>query len=129
METDTLALTKAYINIREARAELRKKFEEEDGELKSKLETIEAEMLKFLGETKQESAKTEAGTFYKQVDINAQGADWEAFYDWVVRNNAFEALEKRVKKRFISDYMEAHDGAIPPGINVFREYVVRVRRT
>lgn len=126
---DTLALTRAYINLRDARNDLRKKYEEEDGALKEKLLLVEGKMLEFLNDTKQDSAKNELGTFYKQEEVTPAGADWDAFYEWVVRNNAFEALEKRVKKRFIQDYMQTHDGAIPSGISVFREYVVRVRRS
>jgi len=127
--TDVNRLTKAYIKIREARTNLKKDWEAEDEKLKEKLDKIGAALLKFLNETNQNSAKTASGTVYKQEEITPTGSDWSAFYDWVARNNAFDALERRIKKTFISEYMSTHDGAIPPGVSVYREYVARIRRS
>ena len=44
------------------------------------------------------------------------------------QNDAFDALERRIKKTFVSEYMENNGGAIPPGVSVYRQYAVRVRR-
>lgn len=126
---DSDALTKTYIKIREARSLAKKEWEAKDQELKEKLDRIEAEMLKFLNETHQESARTASGIFYKQEEITPTGSDWDALYRWIAKNDAFDALDRRIKKTFIKTYMEEHNGAIPPGISVFREYVVRVRRS
>jgi hypothetical protein len=126
---DAQKMVKAYIKIREKRAEIKKAFDEQDRALKEKLETIEGEMLRQMQEAGIESIKTAAGTFYKQEDITPTGSDWDAFFSWVRAHDAFDALERRIKKGFIKEYMEAHEGAIPPGVSVYREYVVRVRRT
>ena len=56
------------------------------------------------------------------------GQDWEAFYDWIKEHDAFDALERRIKRTFVSKYMDDNDGAIPPGVNVFRRYTVEVRK-
>ena len=125
---DINRLTKAYIKIRDARAALKKDWAAEDEKLKGKLEKIEAELLKFLNETNQTSSKTDAGVVYRQEEITPTGADWNAFYDWVKDNDAFDALERRIKKTFVKEYMETHDGGIPPGVSVYRENVIRVRR-
>lgn len=125
---DAKKMVTAYINIRQKRADIKKKFEEEDKTLKEKLELIEAKMLQQMQEAGIESIKTEAGTFYRQEEITPAGSDWNAFYNWVREHDAFDALEKRIKKTFIKEYMDAHDGGIPPGVSVYREYVVRVRR-
>jgi hypothetical protein len=128
MSIDTEKLAKVYIKIRDARRDLKKKFDEEDGALKAKLEKIEGVMLTFLNENKQESARTTVGTFFKQEEVTPTAADWDAIYKWIKKNDAFEMLERRIKKTFVSEYMEAHKGSIPPGVSVYREYVVRVRR-
>lgn len=127
--TDVNRLTKTYIKIRDARSQLRKDWMVEDTKLKEKLEKIESALLKFLNETQQNSSKTDSGIVYRQEEITPTGADWDAFYQWVAKNNAFDALERRIKKTFISEYMDAHEGGIPPGVSVYREYVVRVRRS
>lgn len=121
-------LTKAHINIRDARAGLKKDFDAADAELKASQERLEAAMLDHLNKHGMESVRTEAGTFYRQEDIKPSAGDWQALYDWIKQHDAWEALERRIKKTFISEYMEAHGGALPPGVNVHREFVIRVRR-
>ena len=55
--------------------------------------------------------------------------DWNGFYTWIAENEAFDALERRVKKSFITTYMEDNKGELPPGINVTQEYTVTIRRS
>ena len=129
MSVDANALTRAYVKIRDARAELKKAFDAEDHALKAKLERLEAEMLRVLNETNTESVATDSGTFYRQENMTPSGADWDTFYRWVGEHQAFDALEKRIKKTFVQDWMDEHDGTPPPGVNVYREFVVRVRRS
>jgi hypothetical protein len=127
MGLDLERLAKVFINLREARSALARKFNEEDEELKKKQGLVQAVVLDFLNKTKQKSASTALGTFYKQLDIKPTGSDWEAFYAWVKENDAFDFLERRIKKSEVADYMERHDGEAPPGVSVLREFVVRVR--
>lgn len=122
-------LTEEYIRIRERRNALKAQYDEADGALKAQLQHIEGELLRILNESGMDSAKTPAGTFYKQEEITPTGADWDTLYRWIAENDAFEALEKRIKKTFVKEYMAAHDGGIPPGVSVYREFVVRVRRS
>lgn len=122
-------LTKAYLNIRAARSALRKKFDQEDGALKENLKTIEAQMLKHLNDSGLESARTDVGTFYRQESLKPAASDWQAFYGWIKEEDAFDALERRIKATFIKEYMEDNDGALPPGVSVHREYDVRVRKS
>lgn len=124
---DLAQVTKAYVNIRNARGDLRRDYEAHDNELKAAQGKLEALMLKHLSEHSMESVRTEYGTFYRQEEIIPTCADWNAFYDWIAQNNAFDALERRVKKTFIKDFMEDQNG-LPPGISVLREYQVRVRK-
>lgn len=127
--TDTSKLVKAYMNLRKARAELKAEFDVKDGELKQKMTKIENVLLAHLNESGQESAKTVYGTFYKQEEIRPMGSDWDAYYRFIKENDAWEGLEKRITRTFITQYMEANKGAIPPGVSVHREYVVRVRKS
>lgn len=126
---DVNKMTKAYVKLRDAKLELKRKMEDEIAGFDKKLELLEGQMLKFLNESKMESVKTEHGTFYRQEEITPTGADWTAFYGWIAENDAFEFLERRIKKTAIKEYMEAHEGGVPPGVNVYREFAVRVRRT
>lgn len=126
---DLNKVTSVYIKIRDARSALKKEFDAKDNELKEKLTRLEGEMLKSLQEAGATSIATTSGTVYKQEEITPTGSDWQAFYDWVRENNAFDALERRIKKTFVKEHMEANGGELPPGVSVYREFVVRVRRS
>lgn len=123
-----------YTKIRDKRSEIKKAYETQDNALKANLEQIEAVLLRQLIATQSDSTRTEAGTFYRQKDIMPSCSDWAALYAWIKENDAFDALERRVKKGFITDYMEEHgkddDGntILPPGVNIHTKYVIRVRK-
>lgn len=125
---DTNKLTRAYVKMREARAALKRDFDVQDKALRAQQSLLEATMLRVLHEANADSVRTESGTFYRQEDVTPRGDDWDAFYAWVVETNGFDALERRIKKTFIREYMELHEGALPPGVSVYREYVARVRQ-
>lgn len=125
---DLDALTRAYRNIRDAKAQINREAEAKVAELDEKLAKIEAVMLKILNDGNGEGIRTASGTFFRKMDVVPSGQDWAAFYAWVKENDAFDALERRIKKTFIVDYMNNHDGEIPPGVNVFRRFKVEVRK-
>ena len=121
-------LTRAHLNIREARAKLRKEYDETDGGLQESQRKIEAVMLAHLNATGGESMRTTAGTFYRTEKLKPSASDWQLFYDWIAKEDAFDALERRIKAAFIKEYMDDNDGQLPPGVSVHREYQVNVRR-
>lgn len=126
---DTSKLVRAALNIRAARAELRQQYENDDAALKIKQQRVENALLAYMNESGQVSGKTPYGSFYKQEEIKASGSDWGALYEWIKENDAFDCLEKRITRTFVSQYMKDNNGAIPPGVSVMREFVVRVRKT
>jgi hypothetical protein len=128
MDLDLAQVTRAYVNLRDARAKLREDYDKSDADLKSAQTRLEGVMLDHLNKHGMNTVATDAGTFYRQEEIKPNCADWTGLFDWIKDNDAWDVLERRVKKTFIKEYMEAHDGALPPGISVFKEYVVRVRR-
>lgn len=127
-EVDLGQVTRAHINIRDARSALRKEYDQADEKLQEAQDQLEAVMLEHLNKHDINAVRTEAGTFFKQEEITPSAGDWNALYDWIKDNDAWDALERRIKKTFIREYQEAHQGGLPPGVSVYREYVVRVRR-
>lgn len=125
---DNAALVRAYLRLRAARHTLKTEFEAADKKLRAQQDRLGAVMLKALNDDGSESVRTKDGTFYRQVEVTPRGEDWGALYDWIKEHDAFDFLERRIKKTAVAEYMEEHNGAIPPGVSVFREYVVRVRK-
>lgn len=126
---DIAKMTKVYVKIRDARAELKREFEAKDVDLKAQLEKLESAFLRLLEDSKLDSMKTEFGTVYRSEDTIPQAEDWDKLYAFIREHDAFEALEKRITKRFVKDFMEANEGRLPPGVKVFRKFTVNVRRS
>lgn len=129
---DVAKITKAYVAIRDKRAEIKKAFDEEYSSLGEKLARLEAELLRLMQDQKSDAIRTEFGTVYRQEEVKPSCSDWAALDAWEKTNphiNASDILEKRVSKKFVTEYMENNDGALPPGVSIYREYVVRVRRS
>lgn len=126
VKLDKVAAT--YVKIRDKRSELKKQYEAEDLKLKDQLDTIESFFLNTLQELGVESARTKHGTIYRSLDIKPSCEDWNAFYAWIAEHEAFDALERRVKKSFITAFMEDNSNELPPGITVVKEYIAKVLR-
>ena len=125
---DYEAIVRAYRNIRDAKTELNQAHDKVIADLDAKLDRLKSVMLAELNASNGESIRTSAGTFFRKLEVIPSGQDWDAFYDWIKEHDAFDALERRIKRTFIADYMGTHDGAIPPGVSVFRRYTVEVRK-
>lgn len=121
-------VAETYVKIRDARTALKRQFEADDQKLKDQQETLDSFLLQTLRDLGVESVKTAHGTVYQSVNVKASCQDWNSFYTWIAKNKAFDALEKRVKKSFVVDYMADNKGALPPGVTVLQEYTVVVRR-
>lgn len=125
---DLSKIVRTYIKMRDTLTAERRAFEEKEREIKEQMKVLENAMLQQLNTTNVESLRTSEGTVYRTKEIIPSGSDWDAFYAWIAKNNEFEALERRIKRTFIKDYMDANDGALPPGVSVHSEFVARVRR-
>ena len=121
-------MVRAYMKIRDARAELKKEFEEKDKELKSKLSILEGEFQKAFSETGSTSIKTDDGIVFRQTVTKASIADSSTFLPWVREHDALDMLQKRVTIKAVTDYIEEF-GETPPGITVYREHEVRIRKS
>lgn len=122
-------VAKVYIKIRDKRSELKKAYEAEDLKLKDQLETLDSFLLGTLQNLGVESVRTEHGTIYKSLAIKPNCEDWTSFYEFIKENDAFDALERRVKKSFVVTYMEDHSDEPPPGVAVQKEWTVTIRRS
>lgn len=120
----------AYNAIRDARTVARHAWEKSDGALEEDQNKLKVLMLDVLNQTGSKSIATNNGTIYRTEKIRPSAADWNVVYAWIVADpERFEALEKRLKSTFVKQYMDENEGAIPPGINVHREFEVNVRRS
>lgn len=120
-------LVSVYIKIRNARAANTREYEAKDKELSAQLKQVEQELTRRAQAEGVEGFKTEHGTTYLDTSVKASIRDDTAFFAWIKQHDAFDFLERRVKGSEVKKYIENHEGALPPGIDVFKEITTKVR--
>lgn len=113
---------------------LRRQKDELEAEVKDKVSDIKAKMLKLESWIKEQadaqgvtSFKTPHGTAFLTTTDYANVADWDAALHFIVANEAYDMLEKRVSKVAVRSYIE-HVKAVPPGVNYGTKLEVNIRK-
>lgn len=128
-EIPSSKLAAAILRIRNAQAELTRKYDDEYGALSEKREKIELELLKRMQANGEKSVNFDGiGTATQYQSIKASIADDSLFFGWIKENDALDALERRVRNKFVEEYIENNNGVAPPGLNVFSEIRVQIRK-
>jgi hypothetical protein len=122
-------MVRAYIRIRDRRAENKKLFEEQDSDLESQMQLISDEMLNLCKKINADSIKTKYGTIMRSVKSRYWTNDWDSMYDFIEETGAFGLLEKRLHQTNMKDFLAENPDLLPKGLNVESEYTVLVRRS
>jgi hypothetical protein len=122
-------LAAAYIRIRDARADLKRTYEEQDEELSNQMNVIAEEMLTVCKELGADSIRTKAGTIIRSVKSRYWTNDWDSMYRFIKENDAFPLLEKRLHQTHMKEFLSENPDLLPAGLNVESEYTVVVRRS
>ena len=118
----------AYQKIRSKRSEIKRSFEESDGELKHKLGLIEVALMKMMAESGSENLKIKGvGQAYLTIKTFTKGKDWNAIWKYVEESGNLDLLQRRLSSKAVQEFMEANDGDLPPGVDVSTERAVVVR--
>ena len=122
-------LAEIYIKIRDKRAELKEKFEEQDNELKAQQDLLAEQMLALCHEQGADSIKTPAGTIIRKVDTRYWTTDWDSMYRFIEEHDAFPLLEKRLHQTNMRQFLEENPDLLPAGLQADSKYTVVVRRS
>jgi Zn/Cd-binding protein ZinT len=128
MSEDLAKLVRVYKNIRSKRAELSKKFKEEDGALIEKLDVVKKALLDYCNENNVESVRTSEGLFYRSVKARYWTSDWESMYAFILDHQVPEFFDKRLNQSNVKQFLEENPELVPKGLNVDSEYTLSVRK-
>ena len=128
MSEDLAKLVRVYKNIRDKRAELSKKFKEEDGALIEKLDVVKKALLDYCNDNNVESVRTSEGLFYRSVKSRYWTSDWESMYKFILDNEVPEFFDKRLNQSNVKQFLEENPDLVPMGLNVDSEYTLSVRK-
>jgi hypothetical protein len=122
-------LTKAYLKLRDQRAELKQRFQAEDEELEVQMQMLQEEMLNICKQNNATSIRTEHGTVIRQVKSRYWTNDWDSMYTFIREHEAFGLLEKRLHQTHMKEFLSENPNLLPMGLNVESEYTITVRRS
>lgn len=118
-----------YVALRDARAANTRDTDVVDKAYKAALEAVETSLIADAHAQGVTGFKTDAGTTYLEEKMMASIADDNAFYNFVRESGDLDFFERRIKVSHIKEFQEANGGTLPPGLNVFRELSMKVRRS
>ena len=121
-------LTRAYIKIRDARAELTTAYKAKDEDLVGQMDAIKRALLDHCKEHGVDSVRTSEGMFYRTVNTRYWTSDWESMNQFIMEHVVPEFYEKRLNQTVMKQFLEENPHLMPPGLNVDSEYMVSVRK-
>jgi len=121
-------LVQRYVNLRMDLADKRARFKDEEAALKDEMEQIESQLKKSMNDLGVESLKTEFGTAYLKMTTHANTVDKASFFDYVRSTNNWELLDIRGSKTALEQFVEDNQ-VVPPGIELYREQTVGIRKS
>ncbi len=135
---------KLFIKTRAAKAAGQKVWDGQEAEFKKIMECCQNHMLKKAIADGVTGFTTPFGTTYTAINTKISIADDEAFFNFVRAEGDLDFFERRVSSTHVNAYMqklvtaaelqglpkeEAAKAAVPPpGLNIFRETEMRVRK-
>ncbi len=121
-------LTRVYVKMRDAKAELNAEFKKKEDALNEQMEAVKSALLEYCKQQNVESVRTEAGLVYRTVKTRYWTSDWEAMHKFIVDNDLPQLLEKRLNQTAVKSLLEENPEMVPPGVNTNSEYTITVRK-
>lgn len=121
-------MVKLFVKTREAKAVEAKAAAAVEANYKKVMEACENNMLAAADKAGVQGFTTPFGTTYTAETSKVSIADDQAFFGFVKELGDLDFFERRVSSTHVANYSKTHDGALPPGLNVFRERTMRVRK-
>lgn len=119
---------KLFIKTRTAKSAAKKVFDTQEAEFNAIQEACENSMLKKADADGVTGFTTPFGTTYTAETTKISIADDAAFFGFVKESGDLDFFERRVSTTHVAEYTRKNDGTVPPGLNIFRERVMRVRK-
>lgn len=126
-ETNTGELIDRFISLRELVDEATNKFKARLKVVANEMEMIEALLLTRLNESGAESSSSKTGTVFKTTTTRCGVGDWDELLPFIIDGNT-QLLNHAVNKTAVKEYMDEHEGKLPPGVRWDEETVIQIRK-
>ncbi len=116
-----------YLANRDALEALKKKYDADKKVIDDQQKLLEAYFQEQMNTLGVKNLPTEFGTPYTSTISKFKITNREAFLAWVKQNDAFDVFSSSVTKEPVLAYMNANDGALPPGLEMSQVVNVNVK--
>lgn len=121
------AVVATYMKLRSKKDAIEAQVKAEVDGIKQQMEKIEAWIKEQADAQGVTSFKTNHGTAFLTTVDYANVADWDAVLNYILENEAFDMLEKRISKTAVRGYIESTK-TVPPGVNYGTKLEVNIRK-
>ena len=131
MTDDTIPMDKLARVYRKIKAEidaLTKEYDTRVETLKAKQDTLKFAMKDQMRALGVKSVNTTFGTVSMVQKTRYSTQDWDSFKAFIVENDAVDLLEKRIAQTNMAQYLTDNPGSVPPGLNTFSDFEIRVTK-
>ena len=119
-------LVAMYLAIRKKKEQIEERHKKELVQIEAMKQKLTGTLMEILDRTGQESARTTEGTVSLSMRHTASLADPDAFMDYVMKNGAFELMDRRANSPACREFAEEH-GSLPPGVKINSVRTLSVR--
>lgn len=116
-----------YIKLRDKKKLLEDAHKQNVAPINEKMKMLEAWLLRELQRQGADHVGTGLGTVYQSTIVKPVIRDWSSVLDFIVANEQWGMLERRVSKTAVEEFMES-TGTVPPGVEITRETFARIRK-
>ncbi len=116
-------IIKKRIEIRDYLERKAKERETEDLPYQEAVSALEGMISMLMQQQGVDSIKTEFGTAYKSQVMAVKMADRDVFLDFVINTDSRQFLTSAVTKEAVKEYLDEHNSALPPGLDV--TYIIK----
>ncbi len=122
-----------FIKLRDTIATEQAAFDEKMKPYKAGMDAIEQAITAQLlaldnDEGKRNISIPGVGVAFRQQWTSAKVVDGDSFFDFVIDNNERQLLTMHVAKDAVKEYMETHNGTLPPGIDWAHGWKTLIRK-
>ena len=119
-------LVSAYIKLRNARQELKAKYDNEDAALEKQLNMVSERLQDMMKSIEADSLKTKFGTVSRKIKVRYWPSDWGAMYDFIREHGVPDLLEQRISQSKMQAFLEEHPDLLHMGLNADSKYTITV---
>lgn len=124
-------LISVYLDLRNMKAELKEEYERKLKPVEEKMDRIESVLNGELNRLGVKNIATKTGTVLRTTWTRVNVTDWDKIRDYIVKNNRFDMLEKRLAKTVVLDAIkQLEEDNLPPipGVSIETGLQVAIRK-